>query len=306
MQINKGGVEDAVYEDVPQQDVVVKPEMAVIHQEDALRQELAPYQDGLPFDKDRIRNRICANGRNLLENMINIGIDLIWAKEELGHGNFYKWLEFELKMPHQRAGELMRIARRVIESKTPDVRRFLQLLSKGSISKMFLFMDVTDEEIEEILETGTFLGRKLDEISSMGYRQLQEAIRKDRDQLGDVKKERDDLKWKLKKAEAALDEAKNKTDDPINPKDPPSILGRHFSAVLAVLGQLETVAIEFADEVDDKGLMVPKTRDMISSYIGTFNQKITHLYQILTPNEIRDVRLHILPAPKPPEEKDAE
>ena len=298
--------EDAEFEEVPKEDPFIAEEAIAIREEEARQQELAPYQDGLPFDLDRIKWRIVDCATDMLEKSITIGKYLIWVKEEVGHGKFLEWADSELGMSRFRTAECMRIAQRMIGSKCASARTFIRAIAGGSKMKALALIDVTDEEIQDAMDTETFLGRDIDEVSAMSYRQLQEALREDRGQLGDVKKERDDLKWKLKKAEAALDEAKNKTDDPINPKDPPSILGRHFSAVIAVLGKLETVAIEFADEVDDAGLMVPETRDMISSYIGTFNQKITHLYQILTPNEIRDVRLHILPAPKPPEEKDAE
>lgn len=138
------------------------------------------YGDGLPFDLDRIRDRILDAGARILEDMVQVGKYLIWAKAELGHGAFTKFVEHDLNISPVRAREFMRIAQRTIHSESPHTRKFLTQTSSGSKHKMLALLDVSDEEMEEAVAEDAFLGRPLDEIEAMSVRELRSALKSSR------------------------------------------------------------------------------------------------------------------------------
>lgn len=253
--------------------------------------QLVPYQDGMPFDLERIKQRILNCGMNILEESVTIGKYLIWAKEELGRGEFEKWLKDDVDMSSQRASECMRIAQRMIESKSPLERGFLQIASSGSKKKFLSLLDVTDEEIQEVMETETFLGKPLDEVGAMSVRQLRDVLREEKERNSVLRDKIEAKERKLSRVQADLDRAKN--PDEVGAEAPPTILERRLLALIKRFGEVERVAIEFAEEFGDEGLLEPDIRDMAGSVLGTLNQKCTALYQILVPDQVRDQRLHI-------------
>ncbi len=149
------------------------------------------YEDGLPFDQDRIRIRIQQCGQTILENMTQIGKDLIWAKCEIGHGGFLAWLESDVGMSPRRATEFMRIAERVLNPATPHARQFLQQASSGSKHKALALLDVTDEEMQEAMEASAFMGRPLDEVEAMSVRELRAALKREKEQHAKAEHVRD-------------------------------------------------------------------------------------------------------------------
>lgn len=289
--LGSAGVEDAEFVEMEARAAAeIQADAVVLAQREA---DLAPYEDGLPFDLQRITQRIHGAGVTVLEEMVNIGKYLIWAKEELERGEFLAWLESEIGISSQRASEFMRIAQRMIESKVPLGRDFLRLASGGSKKKMLALLDVSNEEIQEAMQMDTFLGKPLDEVGAMSVRELRETLRREKARRESVEKDKALLDYRIKEMKAAQQREKN----PAGADDPPTILERRFLRAVEALGVLERVAAEYAEEFEDAGLLVPGTRNMVDAFCATISQKCTAIRTILTPDEIMDQRLHIQPRP---------
>lgn len=285
-----GGNGTAVPQDEGGSAVAVQTNAAA-EADDERQEALAPYMDGLPFDLERIRQRILDCGANILEEMFTIGKYLIWVKEEVGHGGFIGWLDAELGMSQQRAWEFMRITQRIIDSKSPYVRGFLREAAGDSKRKLLALMDVSDEEIQEVMETKSFLGRDLDEVEAMSYRELKDALRKEKNRNVELRDAQERETRKRLEAESELQRIKQ-------PEEPDSetaltILDRQFVKAINVVGVMERIATEFAEEYGDEGLIDPEVRDMVNAYCATLSQKATNLRLILTPDEIAEERFHI-------------
>lgn len=78
-----------------------------------------------------------------------------------------------------------------------------------------------------------------------------------------------------------------------------TILDRHFVSAIKALGLMEEIALEFAEEEGDEGLMDPETRSIIASYVSTLNQKVTSVSTILVSDQVAGTRHHIPHQPKP-------
>ena len=61
---------------------------------------------------DQRANRIRQRAQDWCHNSIEIGRDLIFAKEEIGHGGWAKWLETEFNWTQRTANNFMRMAER--------------------------------------------------------------------------------------------------------------------------------------------------------------------------------------------------
>jgi len=274
---------------------VVQNQMTVIEEEHA--RLLAPYEDGLPFDLDRIKQRILACGVNILEEMVSIGKYLIWTKEKLDHGSFVEWLDGELGMSRYRAAEFMRVAQRVIESKCAHVRTFLHAAAGDSKKKLMALLEVSDEEVEEVMEKETFLGKSLDEFEAMSVRQLRDALRTAREGNIKLREGAKGLKAKLEQTKADLEAEKNR-DSAEAPLSPRTELENRLMDVIERLGKTEDMATEYAEEFGDEGLMDPEFARSLKSLLATVAQKHTSIFQIVTPDQLRDGRLYVAEQPK--------
>lgn len=61
----------------------------------------------------KIASTIKAGRRRLLEDVVEIGSDLLRAKELVGHGNFARWLQFEFSWSERTARRFMELARQL-------------------------------------------------------------------------------------------------------------------------------------------------------------------------------------------------
>lgn len=169
------------------------------------KKELRPYTDGLPFDLARIELAISEHTKVLREHSVKVGCYLIWVREELPHGDFLRFIEERLPFGESSVYQLMAIADREVHlrEKLPRARNIFALLSAGSKKKAELFVGITDEEWQEIEKSGTIFGRAIDDVAKMGYRQVQEELRKARAENKRI--------WEKRKAlEVDLAEAKEK------------------------------------------------------------------------------------------------
>jgi len=273
-------------------------ETAVIPVDQERDLQLADFTDGLPFEKGRIAQRILSKGKNIVEDMISIGKDLIWAKSEMvGHGEFLKYVEEDLNMSHQRASEFMRVAHRVIESKVPHLRQFLLQSTGKSKRRLLALLDVSDEEVTEVMKTETFRGKHLDEVEAMSYRQLQEALLKEKAHSQKVSKRRDEMERKLD--EMAIGVEKGKVSD-VPPNDTAfDILDRALHEVIRTTGILFQVAVEYTEEYGDEALMEAETKAKINSFLGQISGTVTDIRSALIPDQIDGMRVHIPHVPPP-------
>lgn len=255
-------------------------------------QQLIPYQDGLPFDLERVKYRILDNYRTVAESYLSIGRYLVWVKQELKHGEFKPWVEKEMPFTYKQAWGFMVVTRRVLSAKSSNVGTFLGVTAGDSTVKLLMLAtEVDDEEVDEAMESGEFLGKPIDEVQNMSVRQLKGALREEKDRNQVLRDKLEAKERKLSKAQADLDRARNPEETETD--TPPTILERHLAALVKRFGETERVAAEFAEEFGDEGLVEQDIREMVGSFIGTLNQKCTHLYQILVPDQIRDQRWHI-------------
>lgn len=163
------------------------------------------YHDGLPFDADRVCRRIQSCGAIILENMVQIGKDLIWAKRVMDYGEFTHWLRVHVGMDQQRASEFMRIAQRVLHSTTPQTRQFLSQASGGGKKKLLSLLDISDEEIDEAMDEGAFRGRPLDEVEAMSVRELRAALRTEKDRNSMLRERNEASERRAIRAQADLE-----------------------------------------------------------------------------------------------------
>lgn len=176
--------------------------------EDARQKQLRPYTDGLPFDLARIRHEIVSRTERMQTEIVEIGLYLIWTREELRTKRdqeditFQQWVWDNLSFSPRRAYEYMAIADKIVQLgglESARARTFLRLTG-GTKRKALGLLDLTDEEIDKVRQTGTFLGRNLDDVDKMGYRQLQIELREEREKVDAKQGQIDDLQVQLKKA----------------------------------------------------------------------------------------------------------
>lgn len=140
---------------------------------------IAIYSDGLPFDPNRTGEQLQRLYVRIMGDFIEIGKYLIWASCEMNSEGFSEWLEQYFPESRTAANRYMKIARRVLESKDQNqVRSFLESVGKGKSTKMLSVLYVSDEEVEEALDTGEFLSRPIEEVGSMSVRQMKEELQR--------------------------------------------------------------------------------------------------------------------------------
>ena len=161
--------------------------------------------------------------------------------------------------------------------------------SGDSKKKMLALLDVSDEEIKEAMARKSFLGRKLDDVATMGYRQLQAALRQSRGRnaalLGQLRAER-----AKSQGLAAENRSLRESEEA---QAPLMRLEEQFARAIRVLGVLERMALEYAEEYGDQGLSKAPVRDAVQAFGYTLSQKVTGIVHVLTPDALSDTRFHI-------------
>lgn len=304
--LEHGGVDrakdaQALAEAVQERTVVdVRNLPALIDKERALR----PYEDGEDYNLARITRRIQECGVTILEQMINVGKYLIWVKETEGHGEFLKWLDRELNISRYRAAEFMRIAHRVIGSNVRTVRTFLLQTAGDSKMKLLALLDVKDEEIQEAMQTDSFLGKKLDELESMSYRQMMAELRKEKDRRKKSDTQAKELEHTVSEMKTELHNLKH-APAPKPPKasdlEPWEL---QFSQCIVALGILEKEIYRLIEAEGDEGHR-RRTGDWQSA-VATLSQKVTAISQAACPEDMFLEQLGILPAKDTPPDAPAE
>ncbi len=144
---------------------------------DKLNQHLAKidttYGDSLPYDPIRLINETRFYLQESATAMLEAGKRLILLKEHEPDGEFTQALE-QIGIAPRAARKMMQAAVKFSGGKRPT------LAGLGK-SKLLELMTTDDEEMESLAEGGTLAGHTLDEIDCMSVRELQAALRKERE-----------------------------------------------------------------------------------------------------------------------------
>lgn len=126
-------------------------------------------------DPDLIQRDIAANMRRSVEACLQVGQGLCVLKEVCGRGNFLTRLDV--------LGIETRVAQRFMMSavKFSNAATSPLLKAAGTQSKLFELLVLDDEQIEELELLGQTGELALDDIATMGVRELRQALREARE-----------------------------------------------------------------------------------------------------------------------------
>lgn len=126
-------------------------------------------------DPDLIQRDIAANMRRSVEACLEVGRGLCVLKEACAHGQFLSRLDV-LRIEPRVAQKFMQVAVKLSNAPTSAL-----LKAAGSESKLFELMVLDDEQLEELVLTGETGELALDDIATMGVRELRQALREARE-----------------------------------------------------------------------------------------------------------------------------
>jgi hypothetical protein len=169
-------------------------------------EELTLYSDGQPYDKVRVIGELKFYLTETVTSIFDAGKRLIWLKEKEAHGEWQKIID-DLEISRPTAWRMMAIARRLTNCFT--VKQLSVHKWKYGIGKLYAMLDVPDEDLKLFEESGSFLGKPMDEIERMSVREVRDLARKHREtQAGWQKKveKKDEVIEQWKKVAAEKDQ----------------------------------------------------------------------------------------------------
>ncbi|KKM67996.1 hypothetical protein LCGC14_1465560 [marine sediment metagenome] len=184
---------------------------------------LAPYLDGREYDRETFIREARFFLGQALEGAIEAGKRLVALREVEGYGDFCKILEKDIGIPTATAYRMMKLAERA--------PLFPTLGKVKRLSTAYQLIELSDEDLEEMEQTGLLDGKPIDELDRMTVRELREACRK-------LKKENTKGEEQVKKLRRERDSLRRGRDGELTELD-------HASAqALKVLAGLSLVEIE--------------------------------------------------------------
>jgi hypothetical protein len=136
--------------------------------------DLLPYTDGRLYDHKRLMDEIRFYMNRTVGGIIETGKRLMALKgKEKGH--FYKDLE-ELGISPMTAWRFMTVAKKL--ANLSRIKHLKLLDINSGIGKLYAFLDIPDDELKELEETGELRGLTLDEIDSLPVKELKNRLRK--------------------------------------------------------------------------------------------------------------------------------
>lgn len=237
--------------------------------------------DGLPINVEQAKQDIRQCYGRMLGDILTIGKRLLLIKEQLPHGGFLQYLENEFPESERTAQKYMLLAQRFMEHKSENVFGFAQVVAGKSREKAFLTLGISDEEIEAAQQSGEFLGRSLEEVGGMSYRQLKEEIRKRERDLERSRTQRDKAETKI----ADLEEENRQLRDVYEGEEvrPLTALEMEFGRTVTQLARLLGVAQATARDAEEE-----ITRDG-PAYIARLMQEFNLLTKTLQPWDPADI-----------------
>lgn len=141
---------------------------------------LAPYTDGLPYDRDRVMTEIKFFMVQTVQGFIEMGKRLVVLKEMEGHGRFYACLD-EMGIHPRSACNYMAVAKKLANRKRISDLKIIDL--KEGVGKLYALLDIPEEELAEFDETGELRGLTMDEIDALSVRELKARLRQRNQQI---------------------------------------------------------------------------------------------------------------------------
>ena len=142
-------------------------------------EELTLYSDGQPYDKVRVIGEAKFYLTETAMSIFEAGRRLVWMKEKEGHREFTRIVNDELGISQPTAWRMMAISRKLANhSRVNDLA--IKSLKHG-VGKLYALLDVPDEDLKLFQETGTLLGKPIDEIDRMSVSEVRDLARKHRD-----------------------------------------------------------------------------------------------------------------------------
>ena len=239
---------------------------------------LSACGDGFELTVEQAEFDIQESAGRMLEDYIRIGKRLFIVKEKLEHGAFGQYMSEKFPLSYRVGRECMLIAKRVMDSKTAPGRHFdYQTLAGNNKKKALLLMGVSDDEIEKANESGEFLGKPLEEVGELSYRQLKEALRKtarDRDRARQQRDKAESKNEDLTERIAVLNADEEDLEAPLTP------LETEMGRLMHQLGR----ALNVAKATDEEEL----EHDGIG-YFALIMNKLDELRETLQPFEPPEV-----------------
>lgn len=143
-----------------------------------LRKTMSSISVSVPADADGAWDYVVENFNKSAANIARAGFALLQLKEQVGHGSFKPAIE-ERDIPYRMASEAMRIAKFLAVQPPSKVRALVHL---GS-TKLVELARLPEESLQKLEETDEISGMTLDAIDRMSTRELQQEVRKLREEL---------------------------------------------------------------------------------------------------------------------------
>ena len=239
--------------------------------------DITPYTDGKPFSLERSTRLIRHHIDTIDVAIFKIGKELLWVKKELPHGAFIQWLKNEMKFPKRRAQECMQIARWVIESKSPHALAFLRRIAGKSKTKMLMAVsNTTEQDVDEAMETGHFLGRPIDEIKDTPIGSLREKYRKEHAKNEQLKEDLPQKKDRQFNAKTVLGQ---KAPQAVDHPAPLAKINRVLLRTTESLSVLTEAVGEIYEDPENDAILASEDWQQLSTTIRhTLDEKIGTIY----------------------------
>lgn len=225
-------------------------------------QEIALCHDGLPWEPKRVGEQLCRIYGRILNDLLEIGKYLLMAKTHLPQDQYQAWLSEYFPESREAAARYILLAQRVYRAKDQhEVIRFLDTAAGNSKTKIYELLNVSDDEIQEAMRSDDFMGKPLEDVGSMSYRQLKEELKRKDVTVKHLTERRSDLEKEV--SELRLAKYGDREPDELTLK---------ITRIVMALGEL-SVYLEGIPEKD-----LPALHGMVISPIQVqFDQLLTAL-----------------------------
>ena len=214
----------------------------------ALRKQIEPYTDGLPYNRDRVIAIVKDKLILLKDEVVKIGKYLIWLQKEESVQPAGLTLDRILgqylpNFARSTALNCMRLAKLSIE------HPYFYEAIKHQTKTIALLEALTEEEIKELENGGIVADIKLDEVDRMSRRELKDHVRayKKKDERG--KEQVEELEEKLKKAKEEIEQLKNGKNDFLDfPKEDQEAL----NLLSSIMQEFTQITLTIRQKIDPK------------------------------------------------------
>lgn len=174
--------------------------------------DLHVLSGGQVFDADAVAMEIAHYGRIAMQAVFEIGKRLLWAKRELGHGQFEVWCGDSLPFTQRTARNYMRASRVLLNHP-----RLLESAERAGLKKTLALVthinQVADEHGRDMVDAALAEGHipesplVVDELEHLPYLELKKRLARRDSELGEAKDTLTKREQELERARTALADA---------------------------------------------------------------------------------------------------